>query len=83
MDRICLNSSENFSFLTKNWDKFTDLKKLAVYFVNPFSKTEKKWIIHPYTHSKITEKSSLKQGLKSMFDTVETTSILEIESILK
>ena len=45
---------------------------------NPFSQTDKKWIIYPYTHSKICDEDSLEMGLRSMFETVDRISKEEI-----
>ena len=68
---ITLNSKENFEALVKNWSKLIEFKFLSIFFINPFSELEKKWIIFPYTHNKICDESSLKNGLKSMFGNVE------------
>ena len=51
--------------------KLSSLPMLSIYFVNPNSSTEKKWIIYPFTHSKITEHSALKLGLMTLFESVE------------
>jgi len=80
---VCYNTTENRDYLVKMWQIFTAMKFLTFYFVNPFSKLEKKWIIHPYTHSKVIEKGSIKQGIQSMFETVDIVSLVEIEKILK
>jgi hypothetical protein len=42
-----------------------------MYFVNPESATDKKWMIYPHTHHKISDPSSLKLGLESLFSTVQ------------
>jgi len=68
---VVLNTISNFQMLLKNWDKFTRFKHLSVYFVNPFSKLDKKWVIHPYTHNNICEQNALEKGLKAMFEMVE------------
>ena|SRR3989338_11678597 len=68
---VTLNSSENLNVLIKNWARLVDFKFLSVIFVNPFSQSDKKWIIYPYTHHRICDESSLKTGLKSMFEMVE------------
>ncbi len=72
---VVLNTSENFDFMIKNWSSVCKYRNLSVFFVNPFSTSEKKWIISPYIHSKICDESSLKQGLRSMFETVEIVTI--------
>ena len=68
---VTLNSKENFEILLKNWNRLIDFKFLSIIFVNPFSELDKKWIVFPYTHQKICDESSLKTGLKSMFEMVE------------
>lgn len=68
---VILNSGENLDSLIKNWRRLIEFKFLSVIFVNPFSQLDKKWIIYPYTHHKICDESSLKTGLKSMFEMVE------------
>ncbi len=68
---VTLNSKENFDVIVKNWRRLIDFKFLNVIFVNPFSNLDKRWIIYPYTHHRVSDESSLKTGLKSMFDMVE------------
>jgi len=66
-----MNSYENFKFLIDNWKRLIDFQKLTIYFVNMFSHTDKKWAIKPYLHDLITNNKSLKEGLNSLFVTVE------------
>ena len=68
---VTLNSKENFDIVIKNWNKLISFKFLNIIFVNPFSEMDKKWIVFPYTHHKICDESSLKNGLKSMFGMVD------------
>lgn len=68
---IVLNKRDNLNMVIKNWSKLIEFKNLCIYFVNPSSSTDKKWVIFPYTHNKICERSSLELGLKSMFEIVE------------
>lgn len=68
---VTLNSKENFEIIVKNWRRLTDFKFLSIIFVNPFSEIDKKWVVFPHTHNKICDESSLKNGLKSMFEMVE------------
>jgi len=75
---IILNSKENLDFLIYNWKKLVKFQKLTFFFANPFSELEKKWFISPYVHNKICDENSLKLGLKTMFDTVETITEKEI-----
>ena len=68
---VTLNSKENFDAMLRNWNKLVSFKFLNIIFVNPFSELDKKWIVFPYTHQRICDESSLKNGLKSMFEMVE------------
>ena len=68
---VTLNSKDNFNLMIKNWNRLAEFKFLSLVFINPFSELDKKWIIYPHTHDKICDASSLKTGLKSMFDMVE------------
>ncbi len=60
------NTENNIQTLLKEWDQFITIPTLQIYFVGP---QENYWIINPYTHNKITEKASLVQGIKSMYET--------------
>jgi hypothetical protein len=75
---VTLNNRKNVEFLNENWSKYKDFS-IKIYFINPFSTTDIKWIINPHIHSKICDESSLKAGLIAMFETVEplTKEILE------
>ena len=68
---VTLNSKENFDAIVNIWSKLTGFKFLNIIFVNPFSESDKKWVIFPHTHHKICDESSLEAGLKSMFGMVE------------
>ena len=76
---VTLNSNDNFDIIVDNWNKLVNFKFLNIIFVNPYSQSDKKWIISPYTHHKICEESYLKAGLKSMFEMVEP---IEEENLL-
>jgi len=64
---VSLNSEENFNFLVKHWGKLSKIKNLTMIFVN--MKTDDKWLINPYLHSMIADPSTVKTGLRTMFDT--------------
>ena len=68
---VTLNSKINFDVVCNNWNKIVQFKFLSIIFMNPFSETDKKWMIFPHTHNKICDESSLKTGLKAMFEAVE------------
>ncbi len=68
---VAFNTKENLDIMIENWSKVKDHEHLAIMFVNPNSELDKKWLVFPYTHHKITEKASLKKGLKTLFNTVD------------
>ena len=68
---VILNSRENIDFLIQNWTRFTQMKELTIIFTNPNSLVEKKWIVNPYIHDKVTEPKALRGGLISLFATVD------------
>jgi hypothetical protein len=68
---ITINNRKNLEGLYNKWEKFKENHNLKIYFVNPLSTTDKKWIINPFVHAQICDEASLKIGLKAMFETVE------------
>jgi hypothetical protein len=65
------NTRQNLNKVIDYWNKLSIATKLHIYFVNPQSQTEKRWIISPYTHNMVSNRSSLKSGLMSLFSTVD------------
>jgi len=80
---VILNTNNNLDILVNNWKDFVNIKNLCIYFVNPFSKLDKKWIIYPHTNNNICEEVSLEKGLKSMFGMVEPLSESQIRDKFK
>lgn len=80
---VVYNSKENFDSMMKEWKRLSGIKGLTIYFVNPFSKLEKRWIISPNIHSKISDAQSLKEGLNSMYLMVDPISKEEVEELTK
>ena len=68
---IVYNSIANVDFTIKNWEKLIKLKELTIIFTNPDSLQDRKWILNPYVHDKITEPKALRAGLISLFGTVD------------
>ena len=68
---VTTNTKENVEFLITNWDAIAKYQHLCLYFVNPNSSLDKRWIIYPSTHDRITERRALRKGLESMYATVE------------
>ena len=79
---VIFNTKENFKAIVDNWNILIEFKNLSIYFVNPFSQLDKKWIIYPYTHHKISDKASLEIGLRTMFEMVESISKEELNKKL-
>lgn len=75
---VIYNNKENLKKIINNWEVLSTYPNFCIFFVNPSSNLEKKWIIYPYTHNKITEKKSLDTGLKTMFETVENITKEEL-----
>jgi len=67
---VVLNTEQNLEALIKSWDTLCKVKNLTIMFINPDSEIDEKWVVKPYVHNQVTEKASLKTGLRSMFETV-------------
>lgn len=80
---VTFNIKENFDCVVKNWNSLVTLQYLSIYFVNPFSQLDKKWIIHPRTHHQICDKQSLARGLQSMFEMVEPITEEQLKKKIK
>ena len=80
---VTLNNKENIRFVFNNWKKLIDFKFLSFYFVNPFSNSDKMWVLTPNIHDKICDKDSLKLGLKSMSEMVEPIDYINFKRMIK
>lgn len=80
---VVFNNKDNLDKVAENWKTVDKYPKFQLIFANPFSLQDKRWIIVPYTHSRIIEPSALKQGLKAMFETVDPISKKTVEKMLK
>ncbi len=65
---VCLNKKVDVDWLINNWDKLITHSNVSFIFANP--ETNEKWIIFPKVHDTITEKSALKTGLYSLFESI-------------
>ncbi len=74
-----INAAANLATLNGEWKEFIKFRNLRIVFVNPFSSIEKRWIISPHIHNNICDPSALKQGLQSMFGTVEPITAEELK----
>ena len=79
---VTFNTLPAFKALVKDWKLLIEKQSLVIYFINPFSKQEKKWIIRPRTHHLISDEASLKEGLKSLFETVDPADPKEVSTII-
>lgn len=64
---ICVCNEYNFKIIVDHWDLFKTKQNLTFIFLNP--NIAEKWIIKPFVHAKIADPSTLKQGLRTMYDT--------------
>lgn len=62
-----LNTKKNVDWLIKNWEKLKDTKTTMI-FVNT-NKAEH-WAINPAMHHSITDKSALKPGIQTLFNSI-------------
>jgi hypothetical protein len=69
---VCMCNEHNFKILADNWDLFKAKPGLNFIFLNP--DLAEKWIIKPYVHAKIADPKTLRQGLRTMYDTCMGTS---------
>jgi hypothetical protein len=68
---VCYNTEHNLKQLIFHWKECAQHQRLFVYFVNPQSQTETKWVVNPWLHSRVSDDKKLETGLKSMFSMVE------------
>lgn len=80
---VTFNTKKNFDFFAKHFNELSKFRGLVFYFINPFSNLDKKWVIHPCVHAQIADNTSLKTGLKSMFETVDLLNEEEINEKFK
>ena len=64
---VTLNNHKNFNKLLTEWKIIISFSNLKIIFVEKIA-SGKHWIINPYIHDRISDKSSLKSGLKTLFD---------------
>ncbi|MFO8015978.1 MAG: hypothetical protein R6U32_02650 [Candidatus Woesearchaeota archaeon] len=77
---VVFNTKENFDTVVKNWDELAGFKRhFSIHFVNPFSNEGKRWTVYPMTHSMISGRKGLKQGLESIASNVERAERKELE----
>ncbi|MBI4151298.1 hypothetical protein HY492_04175 [Candidatus Woesearchaeota archaeon] len=67
---VVLNTKHNLSHVIEHWQALTQFPKLAIIFANPDASGDKRWMVSPHTHDKITERKALRRGLESLAMTV-------------
>jgi len=78
-----LNNSTNIRFIVSNWKQLVEFRFLNIYFINPFSDSDKVWVICPYIHDKVCDKASLESGFKSMAEMVNPIGLEELNNKIK
>jgi hypothetical protein len=68
---VVLNKKAHMDILLEEWDKLIEYTQLTVMFVNPGPPEDKKWIIKPAIHDRVTERAALKKGIMSIAEAVE------------
>ncbi len=79
---ITFNTQDNFQQLLKGWARLV-AKKLVIVMINPLSKLDNKWVIAAHIHDRICDKASFKQGMQTMFETVEPISSEQISGLCR
>lgn len=63
----CLNTKKNLNILIQNWQDVKE-KNIIFIFANPKKATH--WSINPKMHDRINDKTSIKTGLKALFESI-------------
>ena len=80
---ITFNTEDNFNALISGWAALSSHPKLTIYFINPKSAHDKRWVIHPCVHARIADPESLNSGLRTMFDAVESLDASQTKTLIK
>lgn len=65
---VFFNTKSNINDMIKYWNKIKKNPRISIYFVN--TKHNQKWIINPYTHSKVSDVSNLKKSIMVLTESV-------------
>lgn len=65
---VTLQNQQNFNTLVQRFDAFATNSSLTVIFLNPV--LHEKWVIKPAVHAAVADKSTLKNGLQTLYQTV-------------
>ncbi len=66
-----LSNKKNKESLRAQWNALVPYKFLTLYFINPHSSSEKKWVLMPHVHQKVCDQTSLMHGFNSLSEMVE------------
>jgi hypothetical protein len=64
---VCLCNEHNFKLLVEHWDLFKTREGFSFIFLNP--SLAERWLIKPFIHAKVADPATLKQGLRTMYNT--------------
>ncbi len=79
---VSFNTAENIKRVMQDWNKMAG-KKLTLILINPLSKLETKWMVATHVHDSIMDKSSFRQGIKSMAENVEAITDEQIAELCR
>jgi hypothetical protein len=65
---VCLQTQANFNVLVNDFAAFAKNPGLTVIFLNPA--LNEKWLLKPAIHHAVADKSTLKSGLQTLYQTV-------------
>jgi hypothetical protein len=65
---VCLQTQQNFNTLVQQFSWFSMNPNLTILFLNP--QANEKWVLKPAVHAAVADKSTLKTGLQTLFQTV-------------
>ena len=65
---VCLQKESNFKSLLNYFSEYSKHSGLTIIFANP--KLNEKWLVKPAIHSSVADKSTLKTGLRALYDSV-------------
>ncbi|MBI4448522.1 hypothetical protein HY641_00655 [Candidatus Woesearchaeota archaeon] len=67
---ITSNSPSSLQATINGWDALTRLRRLSIFFVNPYATHEKHWALHPAAHDMLIGRTNLAARLKTLFESV-------------
>lgn len=80
---ISLSNEQNIKEVYAVWDNLVVNSSLFLVFINPFSSSEDKWVLKPFLHNKVCDRSSLLQGLRAMSELVDPVDEASLSESLK